>query len=133
MAHLVWERFGDVPNSVEPFFGGGSVLLGRPHAARVETVNDLTMLVGLKRQRADELQAAASDDGTRARRRNAQVTGVPEQEALIEDVANGEARLNDSRGRLSRGNCGSRDISVVNELAKRGSAHVCRLPRYEIN
>lgn len=40
VAHLVWERFGDVPNYVEPFFGSGAVLLGRPHEARVETVND---------------------------------------------------------------------------------------------
>jgi hypothetical protein len=40
-AHLVWERFGDVPNYVEPFFGSGAVLLGRPTAPRIETVNDL--------------------------------------------------------------------------------------------
>ena len=39
-AHLVWERFGDVPNYVEPFFGSGAVMLGRPHEARTETVND---------------------------------------------------------------------------------------------
>jgi len=41
VAHLVWERFGGVPNYVEPFFGSGAVLLGRPHAPRTETVNDL--------------------------------------------------------------------------------------------
>jgi len=41
VAALVWERFGDVPNFVEPFFGSGAVLLARPHAARVETVNDM--------------------------------------------------------------------------------------------
>jgi phage terminase large subunit len=40
-ASLVWERFGDVPNYVEPFFGSGAVLLGRPHEPRTETVNDL--------------------------------------------------------------------------------------------
>lgn len=40
VAHLVWERFGDVPNYVEPFFGSGAVLLARPHSPRVETVND---------------------------------------------------------------------------------------------
>jgi DNA adenine methylase len=40
-ASLVWERFGDVPNYVEPFAGSLAVLLGRPHAPRVETVNDL--------------------------------------------------------------------------------------------
>lgn len=37
---IVWPRFGDVPNYVEPFFGSGAVLLGRPFPVRVETVND---------------------------------------------------------------------------------------------
>jgi len=41
VADLVWERFGNVPNYVEPFFGSGAVLLGRPHAPGTETVNDL--------------------------------------------------------------------------------------------
>lgn len=41
VAHLVWERFGDVPNYVEPFAGSLAVLLGRPTDPRVETVNDL--------------------------------------------------------------------------------------------
>lgn len=40
VADIVWERFGDVPNYCEPFAGSLAVLLGRPHAARVETVND---------------------------------------------------------------------------------------------
>lgn len=40
VAGMVWERFGDVPNYIEPFYGSGAVLLGRPHAARLETVND---------------------------------------------------------------------------------------------
>lgn len=40
-AHLVWERFGDVPNYVEPFAGSLAVLLNRPHEPRMETVNDL--------------------------------------------------------------------------------------------
>lgn len=31
VAGLVWERFGEVENYVEPFFGSGAVLLGRPH------------------------------------------------------------------------------------------------------
>lgn len=39
-AHLVWEALGDVANYVEPFFGSGAVLLARPHAPRLETVND---------------------------------------------------------------------------------------------
>ena len=43
VAPIVWERFGDVTNYVEPFFGSGAVLLGRPaaHRRKVETVNDL--------------------------------------------------------------------------------------------
>ena len=49
VAHIVWERFGDVPNFVEPFFGSGAVLLNRPGwdtggwqngQNRIETVND---------------------------------------------------------------------------------------------
>lgn len=44
-AALVWARFGDVPNYVEPFFGSGAVLLGRPTDARTETVNDLDGLL----------------------------------------------------------------------------------------
>lgn len=38
----VWERFGKVPNYVEPFFGSGAMLLGRPGGAQgIETANDL--------------------------------------------------------------------------------------------
>lgn len=40
VADVVWQRFGDVANYVEPFFGSGAVLLGRPHRPRTETVND---------------------------------------------------------------------------------------------
>ena len=41
VADLVWDRFGDIPNYVEPFMGSLAVLLGRPHAAGTETVNDI--------------------------------------------------------------------------------------------
>lgn len=42
IAPEVWQRFGRVNNYVEPFFGGGGMLLGAPWPAqRVETVNDL--------------------------------------------------------------------------------------------
>lgn len=41
IADRVWERFGDVPNYVEPFFGSGACILGRPHQPKTETVNDL--------------------------------------------------------------------------------------------
>ena len=40
-ASLVWSALGDVANYVEPFAGSLAVLLARPHAPRVETVNDL--------------------------------------------------------------------------------------------
>lgn len=39
-APIVWEAFGDVKNYVEPFAGSLAVLLARPHAPKVETVND---------------------------------------------------------------------------------------------
>ncbi len=39
-SHLVWDRFGDVPNYVEPFAGSLAVLLGRPSDPGIETVND---------------------------------------------------------------------------------------------
>jgi len=47
VADLVWSRFGDVKNYVEPFAGSLAVLLARPvehfqgDSARIETVNDI--------------------------------------------------------------------------------------------
>ena len=43
MAAEVWAALGDVDNFVEPFFGSGAVLLGRPswHKGTTETCNDL--------------------------------------------------------------------------------------------
>lgn len=41
VAHLVWERFGNVDTYNEPFAGSLAVLMGRPHEPRIETVNDL--------------------------------------------------------------------------------------------
>lgn len=40
-ADIVWQRFGDVPNYIEPFAGSLAVMLARPHAPRTETVNDV--------------------------------------------------------------------------------------------
>lgn len=41
IALLVWTRFGNVRNYVEPFFGSGAVLLGRPMPFDgIETIND---------------------------------------------------------------------------------------------
>jgi hypothetical protein len=39
-APLIWDALGDVPNFVDPFMGSGAVLLARPHAPRIETIND---------------------------------------------------------------------------------------------
>ncbi|RTL06500.1 MAG: DNA adenine methylase [Acidimicrobiia bacterium] len=46
-ADLVWSRFGQVVNYVEPFFGSGAVLLACPEELRprVETVNDANALL----------------------------------------------------------------------------------------
>ena len=45
VAAEVWKRFGEVKNYVEPFFGSGAVLLGRPDAPKVETINDADCFV----------------------------------------------------------------------------------------
>lgn len=41
----MWDRFGDVANYCEPFFGSGAVLLGRPTSPGIETINDLDCMV----------------------------------------------------------------------------------------
>lgn len=41
IASEVWDRFGDVPNFVDPFFGSNAILLARPHEPRCETVNEI--------------------------------------------------------------------------------------------
>jgi hypothetical protein len=40
-ASLIWERFGEPTNYVEPFAGSLAVLLARPSDPKIETVNDL--------------------------------------------------------------------------------------------
>jgi DNA adenine methylase len=40
VAHIVWQRLGNVDHYIEPFFGSGAVLLSRPHKAKLETIND---------------------------------------------------------------------------------------------
>jgi DNA adenine methylase len=48
VASEVWRRFGEVKHYIEPFFGGGGILLNRPVAAgvnRIETVNDIDALL----------------------------------------------------------------------------------------
>lgn len=40
IADVVWKRFGEPENFVEPFFGSGAVLLARRCIGKTETVND---------------------------------------------------------------------------------------------
>ena len=64
-AHLVWERFGDVRNYVEPFAGTVAVLLARPQPfAGSETINDLDGFVAnfWRAVRADPQAVAAAAD-----------------------------------------------------------------------
>jgi len=50
-----------VPDYVEPFFGSGAVLLGRPHRPKIETINDLDGFV------ANAWRAIRSDPDTAAK------------------------------------------------------------------
>jgi DNA adenine methylase len=45
IAAKVWGWLGDCANFTEPFFGSGAVLLSRPHAPQIETVNDIDGLL----------------------------------------------------------------------------------------
>lgn len=66
VADIVWQRFGHVPNYIEPFFGSGAVLLGRPHSPGIETVNDLDCMVDKAAQIAlDRLIPDVSASGFR--------------------------------------------------------------------
>jgi DNA adenine methylase len=40
-ASQVWDALGTVDRYIEPFFGGGAVLLGNPNPAKSELVNDI--------------------------------------------------------------------------------------------
>lgn len=61
-APLIWERFGNVPNYVEPFAGSLAVLLARPGGAgKVETANDLDGLIAnFWRATADQPEEVAA-------------------------------------------------------------------------
>lgn len=51
IAPIVWQRFGNVPNYIEPFMGSAAVLLSRPmehflsESNRYETVNDFDCMI----------------------------------------------------------------------------------------
>ena len=40
VAPLIWQAFGNVDRYIEPFFGGGAVMLGNPSPAKWEIIND---------------------------------------------------------------------------------------------
>lgn len=40
VADVIWKRFGNPVNYVEPFFGSGAVMLARPSVGKTETIND---------------------------------------------------------------------------------------------
>lgn len=91
-ADTVWSLLGDVPHYVEPFFGSGAVLLGRPHPANrpysSETVNDLDGLV------ANFWRAVAYDPEATAHAASWPVTEVDKQarQIRLRQWVNGEAR-----------------------------------------
>jgi site-specific DNA-adenine methylase len=45
VARLIWGQLGDVRNYIEPFCGSAAVLLARPTAGRIETINDVNSFV----------------------------------------------------------------------------------------
>ncbi len=64
VAKAIWAAFGDVGNYVEPFFGGGAVLLARPHEPAIETINDKDGFV------SNFYRAAKADSAALARAAN---------------------------------------------------------------
>lgn len=85
VAAEVWRRFGNVKNYVEPFFGSGAVLLGRPHwrpdgPRLVETVNDADgLLVNFWRA----LQSAPAEVARHADTPPSEVENVARHAALL--------------------------------------------------
>lgn len=61
VASIIWSRFGNVVNYVEPFFGSGAVLLSRPDPQGIETINDKDgMVANFWRAIQHDAQAVAS-------------------------------------------------------------------------
>lgn len=64
-AELVWPRFGDIPNYIEPFCFSAAMLLCRPHPGRIETINDVNCYVAnfWRAIKADRIGVALHADG----------------------------------------------------------------------
>jgi DNA adenine methylase len=45
VASVIWERFGEVSNYVEPFGGSLAMLLANPKPAKIETVNEISPFI----------------------------------------------------------------------------------------
>jgi hypothetical protein len=91
-ADTVWSLLGDVPHYVEPFFGGGAVLLRRPHPCNrpyvSETVNDIDGLV------VNFWRAVAYDPEATAHAASWPVTELDKQarQIRLQQWVSGEAR-----------------------------------------
>lgn len=92
VAPMVWERFGDCPNYVEPFFGSGAMLLGRPNPNGTETVNDLDGYVSCfwRAIQADpEAVAAYADNPVNECIPAGTMIATPNGNMAVEDVTHG--------------------------------------------
>jgi DNA adenine methylase len=100
-ASVIWSRFGDVTNYVEPFAGSLAVLLARPHEPRAETVNDYdAFLANFWRATAADPEAVAryadwpvNEADLHARHSWLVNTGSPIVERLREDPEYFDAKV----------------------------------------
>lgn len=100
---LVWERLGNVPNYVEPFFGSGAVLLNRPHDPGTETVNDIDGYVAnfWRALQADpEAVAQWCDWPVNECVPAGTMIATPSGEVCIEDICSGMTVLGEKDGQV---------------------------------
>jgi hypothetical protein len=98
---MIWRAFGNVPNYVEPFAGSLAVLLSRPHAPKVETVNDKDGFIAnfwrAVKHAPDEVAQwcdwPVNEADLHARHRWLVHKGVPLLERLIDDPDFYDARI----------------------------------------
>lgn len=99
-APIIWRAFGNTPNFVEPFAGSMAVLLARPHAPKVETINDKDALVAnfwrAVKQAPDEVEHWADwpvNEADLHARHQWIVSQVPMLERLIADPECFDAKI----------------------------------------
>lgn len=97
----VWARFGRLDNYVEPFFGGGAVLLGRPEPVTgIETVNDLDGYVAnfwRAVKRAPELVAEHADNPVNENDLHARHVWLLQKRETLQASLEGDAEFYDAR------------------------------------